>query len=207
MQGAGEAYLAEARGQGFGTRLEFVGISILECGGDTGGDVAGVVEGHAGAGQFLHAQAQPVVAQRCGHGGGAGDDAARFEPRGDLAAFAEFANGQDQGVRLGEIKVGSQKSHAALCQCPAQGFGVGDDGPGVFSAELVLNLNSTDRIELRFEWTSDSVGSEGVLTIDNDYVVVSQWQMPIQVLLGVLTVLMLMAWLAHRTWGQDSQRP
>ncbi len=80
-------------------------------------------------------------------------------------------------------------------------------GPGVFSAELVLNLNSTDRIELRFEWTSDSVGSEGVLTIDNDYVVVSQWQMPIQVLLGVLTVLMLMAWLAHRTWGQDSQRP
>ena len=80
-------------------------------------------------------------------------------------------------------------------------------GPGVFSAELVLNLNSTDRIELRFEWTSDSVGSEGVLTIDNDYVVVSQWQMPMQVLLGVLTVLMLMAWLAHRTWGQDSQRP
>ena len=80
-------------------------------------------------------------------------------------------------------------------------------GPGVFSAELVLNLNSTDRIELRFEWTSDSVGSEGVLTIDNDYVVVSQWQMPIQVLLGVLTVLMLMAWLANRAWGQDSQRP
>ncbi|GIT75398.1 MAG: hypothetical protein Ct9H300mP30_4600 [Methanobacteriota archaeon] len=31
--------------------------------------------------------------------------------------------------------------------------------------------------------------------------------MPMQVLLGVLTVLMLMAWLAHRAWGQDSQRP
>ena len=80
-------------------------------------------------------------------------------------------------------------------------------GPGVFSAELVLNLTSTDKIDLRFEWTSDSAGSEGVLEIDNDYVVVSQWQMPMQVLLGVLTVLMLMAWLAHRTWGQDSQRP
>jgi hypothetical protein len=80
-------------------------------------------------------------------------------------------------------------------------------GPGVFSAELVLNLTSTDKIDLRFEWTSDSAGSEGVLEIDNDYVVVSQWQMPMQVLLGVLTVLMLMAWLAHRAWGQDSQRP
>jgi len=80
-------------------------------------------------------------------------------------------------------------------------------GPGVFSAELVLILTSTDKIDLRFEWTSDSAGSDGVLEIANDYVVVSQWQMPMQVLLGVLTVLMLMAWLAHRAWGQDSQRP
>jgi hypothetical protein len=80
-------------------------------------------------------------------------------------------------------------------------------GPGVFSAELILNLTSTDPIDLRFEWTSDSAGIEDVLKIDNDYVVVSQWQMPMQVLLGVLTVLMLLAWLAHRAWGQDSQRP
>jgi hypothetical protein len=31
--------------------------------------------------------------------------------------------------------------------------------------------------------------------------------MPMQVLLGVLSVLMLLAWLAHRTWGVESQRP
>ena len=80
-------------------------------------------------------------------------------------------------------------------------------GPGVFSAELNLDLTSTSPIELRFVWTSDSAGSEGVLEIENDYVVVSQWQMPLQVLLGVLTLLMLLAWLAHRAWGQDSQRP
>ena len=80
-------------------------------------------------------------------------------------------------------------------------------GPGVFSAELILNLNNTDPINLRFVWSSDSAGSEGVLEIDNDYVVVSQWQMPMQVLLGVLSVLMLFAWLAHRTWGAESQRP
>ena len=43
--------------------------------------------------------------------------------------------------------------------------------------------------------------------IDNDYVVVSQWQMPIQVLLAVLSVLMLLAWLVLRTWGAESQRP
>jgi len=80
-------------------------------------------------------------------------------------------------------------------------------GPGVFSAELILNPNNTDPINLRFVWSSDSAGSEGVLEIDNDYVVVSQWQMPMQVLLGVLSVLMLFAWLAHRTWGAESQRP
>ena len=80
-------------------------------------------------------------------------------------------------------------------------------GPGVFSAELFLNPNNTDPINLRFVWSSDSAGSEGVLEIDNDYVVVSQWQMPMQVLLGVLSVLMLFAWLAHRTWGAESQRP
>ena len=80
-------------------------------------------------------------------------------------------------------------------------------GPGVFSAELFLNLNNTDPIDLRFVWSSDSAGSDGVLEIKNDYVVVSQWQMPMQVLLGVLSVLMLFAWLAHRTWGIESQRP
>jgi hypothetical protein len=80
-------------------------------------------------------------------------------------------------------------------------------GPGIFSAELFLNPNNTDPINLRFVWSSDSAGSEGVLEIDNDYVVVSQWQMPMQVLLGVLSVLMLFAWLAHRTWGAESQRP
>jgi len=80
-------------------------------------------------------------------------------------------------------------------------------GPGVFSAELVLSLTGTGSIDLRFEWSSDSAGSDGVIDIDNDYVVVSQWQMPTQVLLGVLSVLMLFAWLAHRTWGPESQRP
>ncbi len=80
-------------------------------------------------------------------------------------------------------------------------------GSGVFSAELVLSLTGTGPIDLRFEWSSDSAGSGGVIDIDNDYVVVSQWQIPIQVLLGVLSMLMLFAWLAHRTWGPESQRP
>ena len=80
-------------------------------------------------------------------------------------------------------------------------------GPGVFSAELILSLTGTGPIDLRFEWSSDSAGSDGVIVIENDYVVVSQWQMPTQVLLGVLSVLMLFAWLAHRTWGPESQRP
>ena len=78
-------------------------------------------------------------------------------------------------------------------------------GPGVFSAELVLSLTGTGLIDLRFEWSSDSAGSDGVIDIDNDYVVVSKWQMPTQVLLGVLSVLMLFAWLAHRAWGPESQ--
>ena len=68
-------------------------------------------------------------------------------------------------------------------------------------------LALTDPINLRFGWSSDSAGREGVLEIDNDYVVVSQWQMPMQVLLGVLSVLMLFAWLAPRTRGAESQRP
>ncbi len=80
-------------------------------------------------------------------------------------------------------------------------------GPGVFSAELVLSLTGTGPIDLRFEWHSDSAGSDGVIEIDNDYFVESQWQMPTQVLLGVLSVLMLFAWLAHRIWGPESQRP
>ena len=80
-------------------------------------------------------------------------------------------------------------------------------GPSIFNAELVLNLTSTGPIDLRLEWSSDSAGSEGVIGIDNDYVVVSQWQMPIQVLLAVLGVLMLLAWLVLRTWGTESQRP
>ena len=96
MQGACEAHLVEPPGQGFGARLELVGILAI---------------------------------QRIG------DDAARFEPRGDLTAFAEFANGQDQGVRLGEAKFGGQKSHVALSARAAQGFGVGDDRLGVFCAE------------------------------------------------------------------------
>ncbi len=80
-------------------------------------------------------------------------------------------------------------------------------GPGVFSAELILSLTGTGPIDLRFEWSSDSAGSDGVIEIDNDYFVESQWQMPTQVLLGVLSVLMLFAWLAHRIWGPESQRP
>jgi hypothetical protein len=80
-------------------------------------------------------------------------------------------------------------------------------GPGVFNVELVLELTSTDPIDLRFEWTSDSAGMQGVLEIENDYVVESWWQAPMQVLLGALVVLMLLAWGAHRLWGPESQKP
>ena len=80
-------------------------------------------------------------------------------------------------------------------------------GPGVFNVELVLELTSTDSIDLRFEWTSDSAGMQGVLEIGNDYVVESWWQAPMQVLLGALVVLMLLAWGAHRLWGPESQKP
>jgi hypothetical protein len=80
-------------------------------------------------------------------------------------------------------------------------------GPGVFNVSLVLNLKGTAPIDLRFEWISDSAGMSGVVHIENDYVVEPQWQAPMQVLLGVLTVLMLLAWGAHRLWGQESQKP
>ena len=80
-------------------------------------------------------------------------------------------------------------------------------GPGVFNVELVLELTSTDSIDLRFEWTSDSAGMQGVLEIENDYVVESWWQVPMQVLLGALVVLMLLAWGARRLWGPESQKP
>ena len=80
-------------------------------------------------------------------------------------------------------------------------------GPGVFNVSLVLNLKGTAPIDLRFEWISDSAGMSGVVHIENDHVVEPQWQAPMQVLLGVLTVLMLLAWGAHRLWGQESQKP
>ena len=80
-------------------------------------------------------------------------------------------------------------------------------GPGVFNVELVLELTSTDPMNLRFEWTSDSAGMQGVLEIESHYVVEARWQAPMQVLLGALVVLMLLAWGARRLWGPESQKP
>ena len=82
-------------------------------------------------------------------------------------------------------------------------------GPGVFNAELILELTNTDPIDLRFEWASDSAGMQGVLDIEDGYVCCVQpwWLAAMQVLLGALVVLMLLAWGARRLWGPESQKP
>ena len=74
-------------------------------------------------------------------------------------------------------------------------------------AELHLDLVDSNNFDLRFEWSSDQAESNGSLVIDHDFIIEPAWQMPLQVLLAVLVLLMLLAWLAHRTWGPESLRP
>ena len=80
-------------------------------------------------------------------------------------------------------------------------------GSGIFVAELHLDLISSNNFDLRFDWSSDQAESNGSLVIDHDFIIEPAWQMPLQVLLAVLVLLMLLAWLAHRTWGPESLRP
>ena len=80
-------------------------------------------------------------------------------------------------------------------------------GTGLFSAELHLELNSSNKFDLRFDWTSDQAESNGTLVIEHDYIVQPAWQMPLQVLLAVVVLLALLAFIAHRTWGPESMRP
>ncbi len=80
-------------------------------------------------------------------------------------------------------------------------------GTGLFSAELHLELNSSNKFDLRFDWTSDQAESNGTLVIEHDYIVQPAWQMPLQVLLAVVVLLALLAYIAHRTWGPESMRP
>ena len=80
-------------------------------------------------------------------------------------------------------------------------------GSGIFVAELHLDLVDSNNFDLRFEWSSDQAESNGSLVIDHDFIIEPAWQMPLQVLLAVLVLLMLLAWLAHRTWGPESLRP
>ena len=80
-------------------------------------------------------------------------------------------------------------------------------GSGIFVAELHLDLISSNNFDLRFDWSSDQAESNGSLVIDHDFIIEPAWQMPLQVLLAVIVLLMLLAWLAHRTWGPESLRP
>ena len=80
-------------------------------------------------------------------------------------------------------------------------------GSGIFVAELHLDLVDSNNFDLRFEWSSDQAESNGSLVIDHDFIIEPAWQMPLQVLLAVIVLLMLLAWLAHRTWGPESLRP
>ena len=81
-------------------------------------------------------------------------------------------------------------------------------GSGIFAAELHLELISSNNFDLRFDWISDQASSNGSLVIEHDIVCCTpEWQMPLQVLLAVLVLLMLLAWFAHRTWGPESLRP
>jgi len=129
----------------------------------------------------------------------------------DVTVIGDLVEGEIVNVVVTFENTGAATGTAQLCS----GDSCSDDhivraaessGPGVFDIEMYLELGSSD-FDLRLDWTSESSSSNGSMEIEHDFVIQPSWQMPLQVVMAVLVLLMLLAWLAHRAWGPESLRP
>ena len=129
----------------------------------------------------------------------------------DVVVIGDLVEGETVNIVVTFENTGADTGNGVLCS----GEICSDDymvtaaetsGPGVFDIEMHLELSSSD-FDLRLDWISESASSNGSLEIEHDYMVQSSWQMPLQVVMTVLVLLMLLAWLARRAWGPESLRP
>ena len=130
----------------------------------------------------------------------------------DTVVIGDLTEGESINIVVSMQNTGADFGSGVLCSgstCSDEVLvsAANSGGPGIFVAELHLDLNSSNKFDLRFDWTSDSASSNGSMEIQHDFIIQPSWQMPLQVLLAVLALLMLLAWLAHRTWGPESLRP
>ena len=130
----------------------------------------------------------------------------------DIVIIGDLVEGETINIVITMENTGGDVGSGMLCSastCSEEVLVVAANsgGSGIFVAELHLDLVDSNNFDLRFEWSSDQAESNGSLVIDHDFIIEPAWQMPLQVLLAVLVLLMLLAWLAHRTWGPESLRP
>ena len=130
----------------------------------------------------------------------------------DIVIIGDLVEGETINIVITMENTGGDVGSGILCSastCSEEVLVVAANsgGSGIFVAELHLDLVDSNNFDLRFEWSSDQAESNGSLVIDHDFIIEPAWQMPLQVLLAVLVLLMLLAWLAHRTWGPESLRP
>lgn len=130
----------------------------------------------------------------------------------DTVVIGDLVQGETINIIVTMENTGGDVGSGVLCSgstCSEEVLvaAANSGGTGIFVAELHLKLNSSNKFDLRFDWTSDQAESNGSLVIEHDFIVQPAWQMPLQVLLVVVVLLMLLAWLAHRTWGPESLRP
>ena len=130
----------------------------------------------------------------------------------DTVVIGDLTEGESINIVVSMQNTGANFGSGVLCSgstCSDEVLvsAANSGGPGIFVAELHLDLNSSNKLDLRFDWTSDSASSNGSMEIQHDFIIQPSWQMPLQVMLAVLVLLMLLAWLAHRTWGPESLRP
>ena len=130
----------------------------------------------------------------------------------DTVVIGDLTEGESINIVVSMQNTGADFGSGVLCSgstCSDEVLvsAANSGGPGIFVAELHLDLNSSNKFDLRFDWTSDSASSNGSMEIQHDFIIQPSWQMPLQVLLAGMALLMLLAWLAHRTWGPESLRP
>tara|TARA_B100000029_G_C17489825_1_gene928684 strand:- start:76 stop:1323 length:1248 start_codon:yes stop_codon:yes gene_type:complete len=130
----------------------------------------------------------------------------------DTVVIGDLVQGETINIIVTMENTGGDVGSGVLCSgstCSEEVLvaAANSGGTGIFVAELHLKLNSSNKFDLRFDWTSNQAESNGSLVIEHDFIVQPAWQMPLQVLLVVVVLLMLLAWLAHRTWGPESLRP
>lgn len=130
----------------------------------------------------------------------------------DIVIIGDLVEGETINIVITMENTGGDVGSGMLCSASTCSEEVlvaaaNSGGSGIFVAELHLDLISSNNFDLRFDWSSDQAESNGSLVIDHDFIIEPAWQMPLQVLLAVLVLLMFLAWLAHRTWGPESLRP